>query len=411
MTEAAVPGLGTMHRCRTPAQTLARLEPLLPVFGITRVANVTGLDRIGIPVVMVARPLARSISVSQGKGLTLDAAKVGGLMEAIEVWHAERITQPLRMGSAAELAQEYRVVDVGRLVLTVDPQVAHERPTLWVEGRDLSCGQGVWVPYEMVSTDYTLPLPPGSGMFEASTNGLASGNDSAEAECHALCEVVERDATVRWKRLPASCRDARTLDLDSVHDPACRDVIARLRAAGLSIHAWETTSDVRVAAFVCLVMEMSGDFADPEFGAGCHPRRAAALLSALLEAAQARTTFITGARDDFAPDAWEARHRHRRHRACSSLLPRSPAQRRFDAAPDVATANAAEDRSHVMARLQETGYDQAIAVDLSKSAIGIPVVKVVVPGLVGPLAEEQHAPVHRERAKPALLRNRVAQWP
>ena len=52
--------------------------------GITRIANVTGLDRTGIPVVMVVRPNARSVAVSQGKGLTLAAAKASGVMEAAE---------------------------------------------------------------------------------------------------------------------------------------------------------------------------------------------------------------------------------------------------------------------------------------------------------------------------------------
>ena len=59
--------------------------------GITRIANVTGLDRIGIPVVMVCRPNARSIAVSQGKGLDMDAAIVSGLMESAELYHAEQI--------------------------------------------------------------------------------------------------------------------------------------------------------------------------------------------------------------------------------------------------------------------------------------------------------------------------------
>ena len=64
------------HRTIPPGETLARLQPLLPQLGITRLANVSGLDTIGIPVVMSVRPLSRSLSVSQGKGLDLDSAKV-----------------------------------------------------------------------------------------------------------------------------------------------------------------------------------------------------------------------------------------------------------------------------------------------------------------------------------------------
>jgi ribosomal protein S12 methylthiotransferase accessory factor YcaO len=60
---------GGTVRERTAEEALDRLKPLLPEFGITRIADVTGLDTIGIPVMTVVRPLARSLSVSQGKGL------------------------------------------------------------------------------------------------------------------------------------------------------------------------------------------------------------------------------------------------------------------------------------------------------------------------------------------------------
>src|SRR4051812_35005545 len=83
------------HRCVSPAETVARLRPHLAGMGITRVANVTGLDVIGIPVVMVCRPNSRSLSVSQGKGLDLDAARASGLMESVEMFHAERAIGPL----------------------------------------------------------------------------------------------------------------------------------------------------------------------------------------------------------------------------------------------------------------------------------------------------------------------------
>jgi hypothetical protein len=62
--------MDSTHRLVPPEQTLERVRPFLPVMGITRVANVTGLDTIGIPVVMVTRPNSRSISVSQGKGFS-----------------------------------------------------------------------------------------------------------------------------------------------------------------------------------------------------------------------------------------------------------------------------------------------------------------------------------------------------
>src|SRR3990172_2594314 len=94
--------LGT-HRSVSPEETVARLRPLMTAMGITRGANLTGLDRIGVPVVAVCRPNSRSIAVAQGKGLTLEAAKASGLMEATETFHAERIDRPLKLSSLEEM--------------------------------------------------------------------------------------------------------------------------------------------------------------------------------------------------------------------------------------------------------------------------------------------------------------------
>jgi ribosomal protein S12 methylthiotransferase accessory factor len=35
------------HRASTPDDTIARVRPLMTAFGITRIANLTGLDRTG----------------------------------------------------------------------------------------------------------------------------------------------------------------------------------------------------------------------------------------------------------------------------------------------------------------------------------------------------------------------------
>src|SRR5919202_3278663 len=83
------------HRARFPEETWDIIEPKLTRFGITRIADVTGLDTIGIPVALGIRPLARSLSVSQGKGQTSTLAKVSAAMESIELWHAEHAYPPV----------------------------------------------------------------------------------------------------------------------------------------------------------------------------------------------------------------------------------------------------------------------------------------------------------------------------
>src|SRR5688500_1240521 len=103
------------HRLVSPRETVERVRPFMARMGITRIADVTGLDSIGIPVVMVVRPNSRSVAVSQGKGLDVWAAKASGLMESVEGYHAEYMTLPLKYCSYAELTRTHRVADVSEL--------------------------------------------------------------------------------------------------------------------------------------------------------------------------------------------------------------------------------------------------------------------------------------------------------
>src|SRR4051812_1626364 len=78
------------HRTRPLADTIAAILPLLPAMGISRVANVTGLDFLGIPVAMSMRPASLGLSVQQGKGLSLEAAMASAIMESVESFAAEQ---------------------------------------------------------------------------------------------------------------------------------------------------------------------------------------------------------------------------------------------------------------------------------------------------------------------------------
>ena len=166
--------------------------------GITRLADITGLDRIGLPVFVTVRPNSRSVATSQGKGLTPDAARVAALMEAAETWHAERVEAPLRLAAADEL--QGRVVAVERLPMRARSRFDRGRPLLWLQGRELGTGEPTWLPFELVHTDYRVPQPPCAGCFPIGTNGLAAGVTRDEALRHALCELIERDALSIWQQ-------------------------------------------------------------------------------------------------------------------------------------------------------------------------------------------------------------------
>ena len=372
------------HRTVAPEETLARVCPLMARMGITRIANITGLDRIGIPVVMVCRPNSRSIAVSQGKGVDLAAAKASGLMEAVETFHAETITSPLKLGSRRELGRSHPLVEVHALAAAAASPYHDDEPLLWIEGVELVSRVPLWLPYEVVHTNYTLSRGPASGCFPSNTNGLASGNHVLEATSHGIHEVIERDATTLWKHSGEHAKRARVLDLDTIDDGTCRAILARFERANMAVTVWDTTSDVGIAAFYCLVVGRGDDGADPEFGGGCHPTREVALLRALTEAAQARTTYIAGSRDDFAPEDYSPEHRARRMQVCRRLTDTSRGVRDFHDVPTRDTESLGEDVSWALDRLLAVGIRQVVTVDLTKPEFGLPVVRVVIPGLEGP---------------------------
>jgi ribosomal protein S12 methylthiotransferase accessory factor len=372
------------HRLITPEETIARVRRLMPVMGITRIANVTGLDTLGIPVVTVSRPNARSVSVAQGKGLTLAAAKASGLMESIESYHAEHAHMPLVRASYNELRFNRPMVDVTALPRSSASSFHDNSQILWAEGSDLLSGTALWLPFELVHTNFTLPLPAGSGSFLMNSNGLASGNHALEAISHGVCEVVERDCTTLWHCSSEAAKERTRLDLSTVDDPGCLEVLEKYEKAGVMVAVWETTSDVGIPSFLCTIVERSHNRLRPlpaMNGMGCHPAREVALLRALTEAAQGRMTMITGSRDDLRQTSYaEAQdldflgRMERRMRA-------SGPERSFNAVPTWNGETFEDDIAWELQRLQAAGMKQVAVVDLTKREFGIAVVRVVIPGL------------------------------
>ena len=389
--------LGT-HRSATPEETLARLEPLLPAFGITRLANITGLDRIGIPVYMACRPNSRSLAVFQGKGLEPAAARASAAMEAIETFHAESIDLPLKLASWEELRYTHSLVDVSRLPFSREGLFDPMRPILWVEGDDLLSGEARWLPFEMVHANYTLPPLTGSGSFAATTNGLASGNHILEALCHALYEVIERDAVTLWRLAGEARQKARTVEPASIGDPACRALLAKFEAAEIDVVVWDVTSDVGVASFLCLIAGRGEATGAPEFGAGCHLCREIALARALTEAAQARTTYIAGSRDDITAAHYAPHTRRQRHETARAIVADHRPSLSYEATPSLDSDSFDRDLETILSALAGAGIVEAIAVDLTKPGLRIPVVRAVVPGLEAALEGPDADYVPGERA-------------
>ena len=389
-----------VHRTVDPATTLARVKPLFGEIGLTRIANVTGLDIVGIPVVSVCRPNARSNAVCQGKGLTLDAAKASGVMESIETYCAEHIVRPMFFASARELAGLHQMVDCERLCRISGSTLSADTRIMWIEGRDIVSGDPRMLPFELVHADFTIPRPPGSGYFLLSTNGLASGNSMPEAILHGTCEVIERDAATLFS-LDYRLSETSRLDLDSVNDGDCSATILKLVDAGLVVAVWDITTDIGLAAFRCLIMERTAGHQGvtiPAEGHGCHPDRAAALVRALTEAAQARVTAISGARDDIGPDLYGLAEDPSLLERWRNSLYSTKGKRQFQQVPNANLKTTEAELAHVLSCLSSAGFADVVMVDLSPAPSELcAVVRIVVPGLEGPL-HRYYAPGLRGRA-------------
>jgi len=388
------------HRSQSLDYTLNHALRLAPVMGITRVANVTGLDAVGVPVVMVCRPNSRSVAVSQGKGIDLVSARASGLMEATELYHAETITLPLRLATYEELRYQHNIIEVDELARASGSHFHPNLRLLWCEGRDLLNGENVFVPYEMVHTNFTTPLPDGHGCFTATSNGLASGNARIEAVSHGVCEVIERDATTLWKCRDEERLDKNRLELTSADDVLCQEVLRKLQRAGLSVAVWDITSDIEIAAFACLIVPLDDStmwHCAVAAGYGCHPAREVALLRALTEAAQARLTVISGLRDDFRAEAYEQLLNPDVVRAVRNRISASAPTRRFSDIPTWDSDTFEDDVERELECIRKAGIRRVVVVDLTKPEFGLPVVRVIVPGLE-PILGPGYLPGRRARA-------------
>jgi YcaO-like protein with predicted kinase domain len=383
----------------SPDEILARVLARKDEFGITRVAVLTGLDRIGVPVVMVCRPNARSSAVFNGKGVDLAAAKASGLMEAVETWHAENIRLPLVFASFADLEGRMRLIDTEGLPKRPGPLFDPHAPILWIEGRNLMDGQAITLPFEIVHIDTRMSGPPMSGALSMTTNGLASGATFAGAINHGLCELIERDASSLWRQSPPREQDARHLDLATVDDPQSLAVLDRLSNAELDVAVWDITTDIGVCAFQCTITDRASETAHVGVGSACHPRRSRALLAAVLEAAQVRTTYIIGSREDIEPSDYDPSFLARRNAEARALMRPTTRARSFQSAATSEFETVETQVDWLLDRLRSIGLTQAIAVDLTQPEYGVPVVRMVVPGLEGfDHHPAQYAPGPRARA-------------
>jgi ribosomal protein S12 methylthiotransferase accessory factor len=362
------------RRAVPPDETLRRIRPLLRAAGITRLADVTGLDWLGIPVYQAIRPNSRALSASQGKGLTRAQAQISALMEALEVFHAEQIAQP---GVRETVGQMRRCLSYDpRALALVHPRLLNDAlPVDWVPATDLSTGAPTWVPRQLCELDLCVRERVYVPVFRTSSNGLCSGNTVAEALIHGLCEVIERDSLRR--RDQARLEPRRSVMPRTVSSRLGRRLLDRFFRAGMELQIVDMSGPTDLPCFEVFIDHPDGPGLTE--GSGCHLSRSTALVRALTEAAQSRLTYIAGNRDDIPRGVYRAPTRPSGRWAFRPTS--ADAERSFDEAPTAPAGGFLEQLHDLVRRVRALTGMSPLAVDLARPELGLPVLFVVAPGL------------------------------
>ena len=377
--------LGGTVRSFKATETLERLQPLLSSFGITRVANVTGLDTINIPVVLCVRPNGRCLSVSQGKGISLPLAKASAIMESIETYHAENLPSSEIRASYQEITSNYNALDP--TVLNQGQQwsrYSQDTPLDWLSGFDLVTGEKVYVPRGYLCLD-TTKVYRDRELFNTTSNGLASGNHLLEAIAHGLLEVIERDSDWRWSQLSDQLKIRTLVDNSTIQSPLLQSLLDHFEDAGVSVFLYNLTSDLGIPVYKCIIAEEENPYRTIGLceGFGCHLAKEIAVSRAITEAAQSRLTMIAGSRDDMFASTYTTSEETSQISVSQFLAEfGNYAKLDFEQSPDFpSTMTFESDLWQLCQRLQEQSFEQVIVVNHTKAEFDIPVVHVIVPGM------------------------------
>jgi len=361
------------HRASSPEETWEKISPLAPSYNVTRIADITGLDRIGIPVTIATRPSSLTLSVSSGKGLSKVAAQVSGLMEAIELFSAENSTLPFFNLSYDDLVKSHNTLSLAKLPYRKSSLFSSRLSESWTLGWDLFEQQEIAIPLQSVTLDNRAIQ---NRSFQISSNGLASGNHFLEAITSGVYEVIERDAIAC--HLYASEQAALPeIRLASIPYPSVQELCRRLKEVEIKLTLSDCTVDTGVPVFTAKVFDLKFSRMSPIQGHGAHLDPEIAMIRAITEAIQGRGVVIAGSRDDIFAPSFEM---SKNYNPQTSLQE----EKDFCAKPSSITNYFEEDLHILMNKLKGAQINQLIVCDLTHPSLGVPVVRVFIPELEGP---------------------------
>ncbi|HEX5284233.1 MAG TPA: YcaO-like family protein [Bryocella sp.] len=400
-----------IERSVPAAQTLSVAITVAESLGVTRTADITGLDRVGIPVYSSIVPDSEdNLSVYNGKGLRPIDAKAGALMEAIERQTALRARVPLIADSFAHLSGtaaglNFAVLDPRSVNYELASDYSEQQIYSWCSGIDIVSNQQCYVPAKLAGYMW-FDAPHPSPFVMTDSNGLASGNCREEAICHALCEIIERDCWTLVElgaHLMPRARRAYALGLDQKDGPddldmfPCVDVdscesahelLLKFHNAGLYPAIRDITSEFGVPTFFAAACDESiTGFPMAHCGFGTHPNAEVAVRRALLELAQSRCVDIQAVREDIPPPGASFDRFAPHSRRVNAINPgswyhgSSKSLRKFRDIPSYPFPTLEEDLEFLLQRFAAVGLNRIIVVDFTPNETGFSVVRVIVPGI------------------------------
>jgi ribosomal protein S12 methylthiotransferase accessory factor len=377
--EIPVKYFGCTHRAVNPEETISRVEKKLKFAGVTRIAEITHLDRVGIPVYSAIRPGAAegAVSIYAGKGATKIQAKASAMMEAFERYSAE-FQGSDATNIVAKVYEPGECVDPRSLIIPQRISDPLSEKIEWITALDAKTDKKQLIPANAVYHPYQPQ--EGAHLFKSNTNGLASGNALEEAVFHGLMEVVERDA---WSIFEVRKKHKKEVICDGNQNKLINTLLSKFKEKGVDIKLVDLTADIKITTIAAVADDtILKDPALLTMGVGTHLDPEIAVIRALTEVAQSRATQIHGTREDTTRAVFMRKAGYERMKRINKHW-FGDYKDKIDLSQmeNKSTASFKTDLEISLDEVRKTGIKQVFYVDITRPEIDIPVVRVIIPGL------------------------------